>query len=257
MEFEAFHIKRLFELLAEKKKIDPCHSGFKSIDGDHDLDLVSGKYLYEKYGEALRAIEMKEKHIKCRLSILNTIAKATNFDSYTSFLQQFTFIQSSAHARFVGNWWSYARANAIPALLKAPVKISSDAHGILQMKMKGGQNNFKGIVEIRANNLFCQLDAGNEKMFQIILKTGALERIQVMQGVFSGISSGFEPIAGREVFIKEEELDFENMIWRSFPLNAKTHELHKHVLNYFKTYKGNCIRGGRSSTFSIEDLLLK
>lgn len=88
--------------------------------------------------------------------------------------------------------------------------------------------------------MFCHLDSDRNKKMLIILKGNVNKHSQVLQGVFSGISSTGDPIAGRELFIREHVLPLKDMKWQALALDDVS--LDPRIRKYFENPKDNCIK---------------
>ena len=74
----------------------------------------------------------------------------------------------------------------------------------------------------------------------------------MLQGVFCGISSAGDPISGREILLREDHLDYEEMQWEQVRLdNPQTAPC---IREYFKSSHQNCIKIRGVSTFTLDDL---
>jgi hypothetical protein len=95
-------------------------------------------------------------------------------------------------------------------------------------------------VQLRSGCLFCELDSGKDKKLYIVIRGNTNEQVKVLQGTFAGMSSTSDPIGGRELFIREHELDFAEMKWNKLPVdnNKLDHSINK----YFSQAEGNCLK---------------
>ncbi|HCS21244.1 MAG TPA: hypothetical protein DIW47_11905 [Bacteroidetes bacterium] len=96
------------------------------------------------------------------------------------------------------------------------------------------------------------LDSGNGKKLSLVFKLGNTTELELLQGVFCGISSAGDPISGREILVKELEQDYEKMKWAQ--LSLKDENTDPRILNYFAEYAPNCIKIKNVSSFQLSDL---
>jgi hypothetical protein len=252
-------IKLLFEKLAAA--IDGHQSldsrGFHKMSdyigkktGNHSID---NRYLYETYTRLNKNIKEGKKEVKIYVEKLDIISKALGYERFLHFTETILSPVDKQLAGCIGTWWSIVRANNGQYILKAPVKLSmkKDQSGIL-IELQGGQRVFNGTVTLRAGNIFCELDTGIDKKLYIVMKVGTSAHPRLLQGTFSGISTAGDPIAGRELFLREEKLKFEEMKWSKLDVDNNT--LDSRINHYFSDYEKNCIKINNVSTFSMTDL---
>jgi hypothetical protein len=104
--------------------------------------------------------------------------------------------------------------------------------------------------------VYCLLESKQDKNLHLVFNVGHSKRPNVLQGVFSGMSTAGDPIAGREVLVRRKEKIFELKNSRqsiSEMLKSKSEE-EKIIGKYFKEVNQNILKGGKSSTYELTDL---
>lgn len=247
-------VKQLIEALARAANESLDHRGFEMMS-DH-IEKITGqeitrKYLYETYRKVCADIKAGVQEVRNYEEKLDTISKAIGYRRYLDFEKAVTQPVDAQLKPYAGNWWSIVRANAGAYLLKAPVRLYEDEQQ-MRIELQGGLHLFKGTVTLRAANLFCTLESGKDKSIQLVMKAGAASDPLLLKGVFSGISTAGDPIAGRKLLLREHDLPFGQMHWKKLPLDDTG--LDPRIDRYFSHYEKNCIKITQVSTFSMRDL---
>jgi hypothetical protein len=127
----------------------------------------------------------------------------------------------------------------------------------MQMILKGPSRAFKGELRKKEQNLFAFLQTEDAKELHLIFKIGVVSDPEVLQGVFSGISSNSEPIAGREVLVRLVDKSFEDLKNQRISIEdaAESPEKMMRLLaKSFKDYEKNSLKVTGGSTFRLSDL---
>jgi hypothetical protein len=249
-------VKRLIEELAEITNESLDNRGFEVmsnyIEEKADI-LITKRYLYETYSSVYQSSKDGVKEVRVFADKMDTISKVLGYKNFNGFMQIALKPIDPLLKGCIGKWWSIVRANNGAYLLKAPVKIFLNENQTeILIELQGGQRSFSGNVSLRAGNIFCELDTGKDKKLYVVMKVGTSEHPLLLQGTFAGISSAGDPIAGRELFVREEKLSFEEMKWEKLPVGENN--LDVRINDYFGKYEGNCLKIGLVSTFSKSDL---
>ncbi len=158
-----------------------------------------------------------------------------------------------------GFWYSYVRCNSgQPFVLRAPVEIVVRYRDV-EMELRGSRRTFKGKMKLEGDCIFCLLESGDTKNLHLIFKTGLESTPNVLQGVFSGLSTANDPIAGREILIRQPGMDdlkkLTNDRLSIDKLLSSGTEDEKIIARYFSNVDENILKAGRSSNFEITDLI--
>lgn len=247
-------IKLLYEKLADVVGDSLDHSGFlimsEYIEKETGI-LISQTYLYDTYRSIEKAIKGGNKPVRMYTQKLDTIAKAIGYSRFSEFLKGHLVEINPILKGCEGNWWHFIRAYSGEYIVKAPVKISHEENR-MKIELKGRELFYKGSIELRSGNLFCNLDTGNHKILFIVLKIGTIRNPILMQGTFAGISSATNPVGGKLILLRENKLEFSNMNWEKMELG--TAKIDRRILRYFKTYESNCLTIEKVNTCDFGDI---
>lgn len=261
IEYYPADLKKLLEALVERagKTLAPAHvkemheymleNKFKSPFGED--------YLYRKiYLEVKDADEKHNKPITLNTQNIEAIAKFLGFKSYNEFVERTNRPVHKSLENCVGSWYSYVRCNSgLDFILISPVSIYVEG-GEAFMTLKGKQRTFTGKLKFEGNCIYCLLESKQEKNIHLVFSVGFSNAPNVLQGVFSGMSTAGDPIAGREVLIRQSE-EFQQLknsrksIKEMIESDSEEEWL---IASYFSLPEGNIIKARRSSTFDFADL---
>lgn len=250
------HVLRLLELLAEKENQALDRSGFgrmsEAICDSQKTTAVDQRYLYDWYRKVQKLLEAGVETCNPQKLHMDIIAKHLGYPAFRHYESQQDSKVSRNLASCVGNWWSYVRANSGEVVFKTPVSIQLDpVNQIVSMEFRSKSKIFKGIVSEDSSCLTTLLDSGEGKKLGLVFKIGNTS-MKVLQGVFCGISSAGEPIAGREILVRETDLSYEEMKWELLSLNDPT--VDERIRTYFSEHTQNCIKIRGVSSFGWGDL---
>lgn len=259
MTYNAPDILKLLNAIAEETNHTLAHADIEQIyddikDRDPVLLSMSADYIYRKlYLHVRDAIPKRNTTIRLNKSYIEALARALGYKTYQDFLNEKHPDRKEALVKCIGNWYSYVRCNSgKPDVLVAPVRIYPEGKKIC-VELKGSERLFSGIAKLNESCLYCFLESDRSKNLHIVLKVGVSINPEVLQGVFSGISSAGDPIAGREVFIRQEQ-KFDLMKPRKFRIADAESKEEKAVAAYFNKKEKNILKGGIASSFILEDL---
>ena len=253
MKYRSLDILRLVKaLVAEKRKslthwdMVPMYEELKKTQ--QALARSHEDYLYKLYLNVKDA--GKRDMISLKDGYIDALARLLKFDSYEAFLSA---DDAPILTSCLGSWYSYVRCNSgSKNVLISPVNIymsGTDVH----MLLKGPSREFQGVLKTTGDCVYAVIESGKTKHIHLVFKIGRITKPDLLQGVFSGISSGGDPIAGREILIRQKNKVFEELRPKRVHLDKliRTEPL---VANYFEKQHKNILKGGRSSTFTIDDL---
>lgn len=255
MEAKISHLDILLDQLSAKTKqpLDP--RGFEEMS--ETIGNISSKYLYENlYRKKENAKKKKIETINVQPSKLDRIAQFIGFNNYRVFTEALDKPISKILIELTGNYYSYVRRNDDQGvILRSPVKIVEN-DGEIWMELKGGRWDFEGRVELENGCLFVLLKSSGGKMIHHVYKIGRREKPKLLQGIFSGVSTAFDPIGGRVVLIRMDEAydELEKKELKISDLKKSKSADSKSLAKFFATYQDNNLRIGKVTTFSIDDL---
>lgn len=259
MEFDTVHIKGLLKELSEHTGQTFDGVGFmvmsEALQEFREFPETSKRYLSEKLYKRLQKCDTQK--VGLMRDKLEKIAQFLNYKNLQDFITKNFSPLDKRLEGCIGNWYSFVRCNSgKPDILISPVRIYAEQQKVY-FELKGMRRRFRGELRLKGSCLFCLLDTGTDKEIHLSFKIGMEEKPLVLQGTFSGVSSGGDPIGGREILIRDDELNFEKLINKKMKLNeaATSDELKwRKVAEYFSSYEGNNLKISNVSTFDLDDL---
>ncbi len=254
MDVEIRLLKKTMEMLSIKSGHSLDHAGLKKIS----LMIFGpgeGRYLYHnihhriKSGDDGDSIGLQEFH-------LNEIAKFLGYNSFNEFKQQIEIPADPVLTALHGSYYCYVRASHQEGyILRSPVNISSK-DGRTWLQLQGKSYVFEGEVVLRQGCLFILMESAEGKSFYHVYRIGTRKSPEVLQGVFAGVSTAFDPIGGRTVLVRQQECfeSLSNAKMRISDLYDSDVKNDKILAAYFREYPGNNLSTKKAVGFSWEDL---
>ncbi|HZY78364.1 MAG TPA: hypothetical protein VFE50_02490 [Cyclobacteriaceae bacterium] len=239
-------LKLLDALKTEHKGADFSMKGFEMMA--EELEGINGKYLYELYrGTSKHPHEEK----------LNTIAKAIRYSSFREFVESQKLGEDPVLKSIEGEYYCYIRMHLEEGkVLRSPVRIFPNK-GRMSYFLKGGRLEYTGEVTIANGCLFVLMRSNDgTKSFYHVYRIGSMESPEVLQGIFSGISSDSNPIGGRAVLVRKNE-SFDSLTKTKMDLQSLSEsilDVEKRIAGYFRNKSENNITIKAPYTFGPEDL---
>lgn len=189
------------------------------------------------------------------LTRLDAIAKFVGHRNYRAFLESLNL--DSGLQSLIGEYYCFVRMNQEKGeLLRSPVKIFPK-DGRISYYLKGSRLHYEGELKKSEGCLFVLMKSiKGDKSFYHVYRIGAMDKPEVLQGIFSGVSTNFNPIGGRAVLVRANE-SFENL--KIGRLDVKTLRRSKQVIEqnlalYFEKMEENNLSISTPSTFDRRDL---
>lgn len=254
MNNEESYVKNLIEKFAEKVGVGTTWKGFEQMSlelFEQTQEKITPRYLkYTLYdGKRLP-------NTKTRVSNLDIIAKFVAGTNYRTFCENIDSKVDSVLKSIVGNYYCFVRMNHEEAnLLRSPVKITL-SNGHVYYHQKGGRLQFTGEIQKHEGCLFVLMQSDEGKSFYHVYRIGKRTSPEVLQGVFSGVSTDFKPIGGRAVLLRANKpfeslktgiLDIRKM------LKSKREE-DVALARYFQHREENNLSIKPSPNFNLRDL---
>ncbi len=100
------------------------------------------------------------------------------------------------------------------------------------------------------------MQSDSRKEFHHVYRIGKRETPDVLRGMFSGVSTNFDPIAGRVVLIRQKEKFEELKIAQLDMSQLQTSDAvtDRRLAEYFQQFEDNNLRISGTPYFSIDDL---
>lgn len=255
MRYKAADIKKLLEEVALKSGMTLEYASFKEIYSKMEEALgdlpFKEDYLYKR---VMPEIKKQKKIISLNANYVEHLVKYLQFNNYDAFLKAKPFHPVLENC--VGNWYSYVRCNSgQDYVLISPVRIFQEGREI-NILLKGKVRTFAGKLKFEGSCLYCLLESNEDKNLHLVFNIGFAKIPNVLQGVFSGMSTAGNPIAGREVLIRQEEKfgALQNSRRPIAELVKSNKEIEKLIGLYFSSAERNILKAGMASTYELDDL---
>lgn len=248
------HLKKMLDALQKKTGYS---SGKDLVEIAAKLGLENHQYIYKYIHLEVNKHEPNDM-MTVREALFRKILLYIGFKDYNAFKQS---LEQSINAQLLsceGSYYSYVRRNSeeIGILFRSPVKMWVERNE-LKFELHGPSTIFSGTVRLRHDCMFILMEAPDGgKAFHHIYKLGTRKRPNVLQGIFSGVSTAFHPIGGRTVLIRHEQ-PYEKLKNAELEINKikKSKILEERRLAYyFEKYFNNNVKSDISSTFGLGDL---
>lgn len=252
-------VKKMLDDLSKQTTEPLDHAGFgymsEIINEKAGKDLISQKYLYESLFKKVEKLQDTEgASLRLSLCKLDGIARYLGYGNFGEMEQQYEqpihpILQSCS-----GNWLCYVRRSTSKAVvLASPVQIKVEGQRA-DFYLQGPTRQYRGTIHHKQGCLFANFGSEDGKYFQHVYKVGSCKAAEVIQGVFVGVSSAFDPIAGRVILARcpQEMNQVKN---ESFVLADANDRLPQAVREYFNDYCNNNLKINAPITFDYDDLL--
>jgi len=253
MKIKVHHLDRLLLLLSEKTNEPLDRAGLRNIASE--IGGIGDDYLYKKIYYVIRNLP-KDEELSLRDAQLNSIARFLGHKNILSLIGSLEIPGDKQLESLLGNYYLFVRQNSAKGMLfQSPVEIRS-IEGKVILRLKGPSWTYEGELRIRHGCLFVLLVSPEDKSFYHIYKIGTRRDPKVIQGIFSGVSTAFDPIGGRAVLLKVDQpfstlrnqaYKYEELLESAVPENQR-------LAAYFKEYSKNNLAINKVVSFGIEDL---
>jgi hypothetical protein len=250
MKGEESYLRNLIERAADEARTDLSWKGFKEMafaiaeKTKAKLDAAYLKYtLYEG--------KSKSKPNKTKLDVIAQYVGYKNYRAFCESLDADPILQS-----MVGQYYCYVRMNKEQGkILRSPVEISAK-DGQIHYHLKGGRLSYSGEITKREGCLFVLMKSPEGKSFYHVYRIGARPFPEVLQGIFSGVSTDFEPIGGRAILWRSNK-PFDSMKTGKLDITVMQKSKQKNeklLATYFQRKDSNNLSIKSVYTFGPEDL---
>ena len=253
MKIKVRHLHRILAALSEKTREPLDRAGLRNMATE--IGGIGEDYLYKKIFYEIRDLDEQDT-LSLRDAQLNSLARFLGFKNILTLLASFESPLDEQMQSLVGNYYIYVRQNSTRGLVfQSPVEIKQ-AEGRFVLRLKGPSWTYEGDMSIKHGCLFVLLVSPESKSFYHIYKIGTRREPKVIQGIFSGVSTAFDPIGGRSVLIKVREpfSALKNHAYSPDELVNTPFPEGKVLATYFRDYGKNNLSINKVVSFGIEDL---
>jgi hypothetical protein len=253
MKVDVHALREMLQALAVKTGKSLDHTGLNEIS--EMIDGLGTNYLYKKIDQQIKN-RADQEMIGVGPFQVNRILNFLGFNSLDAFQEHIANPISDQLMSLIGNYYSYVRANHTEGIvLRSPVRIYKGESNLI-FELRGKDQVYKGDITLSEGCLFILMKSGQGKYFHHVYKVGVRKNPLVLQGVFSGVSTAFDPIGGRTVLIRQS-LSFEDLNNRkekAEEMISSSQVEENRVGKYFKDYCNNNLSPFKSSDFGYDDL---
>ena len=253
MKLKVRHLHRLLLLLSEKTKEPVDRGGLRNMA--LEIGGIGEDYLYKKIFYEIKNLD-ENLELSLRDAQLNSIARYLGYKNVLRLVATFENPVDEQMQSLVGNYYIYVRQNSSKGMVfQSPVEIRQ-LEGKFFLRLKGPSWSYEGELRLHHGCLFVLLVSPQMKSFYHIYKIGTRREPKVIQGIFSGVSTAFDPIGGRAVLLKKDD-PFSALRNQAFTIeemrNSPLRE-EKIMAGYFKEYSKNNLSINKVVTFGMDDL---
>jgi hypothetical protein len=253
MKVHVLTLQKLLAALSQKTGKTLDYAGLK--DMSETIGDLGSDYLYKKILQEIKSKGDDELHGIGAFQ-LTRILNFLGFNSLQSFEDSLNNPLNDQLQSLAGNYYSYVRANHVQGVvLRSPVRIYREESKMI-LELKGKDQLYHGTITEKEGCLFILMTSGEGKSFHHVYKIGSRKFPKVLQGVFSGVSTAFDPIGGRTVLIRQEA-SFDTLTNRKEKAEVmiKSADVEEtRVGSYFQNYYNNNLSPSKSSDFGYDDL---
>lgn len=255
MEAEVRHLETLLEQLKAKTNQPLDRRGLEVME---ELTGVKQKYLYESIVLRIRdAKKFKNQTVNLHETKLDQLAKYLGFTGFRAFARKIDTPPDSVLAATVGTYYSIVRRNDGPAMLLLSPVLIAEENDNFYYTLKGPVRTYKGRLTFVNGCLFVLMQEPKGKQVHHIYNIGQSISPEILQGIFSAVTTNFEPIGGRTVLMRTKE-QFENM--KATQISQKEYGKakdsgSKQIAAYFKEFSKNNLKLNRVVTYTKDDLI--
>lgn len=246
-------VRKLLDRLIEITGYTPDYTGFR--DMSEKLSLRNSDYLYKKVHSVIQG-KNERTSVGLSRSHLNQLVVPLGFKSFLEFEASLSGSIHPQLSSLIGTYYCYVRANLKESVvLRSPVRIWKKENKILY-ELKGPSSYYRGEISFRHGCLFVLMVSPEGKTFHHVYKIGNRFEPKILQGIFSGVSTAFDPIGGRTVLVRQEG-QFDVLTNRRMSVSAmkkSRQEEDRQLSVYFNAYNNNNLASNRSTTFGLDDL---
>jgi len=253
MKIKVRHLHRILLKLSEKTNEPLDRAGLRNMA--LEIGGISEDYLYKKIFYEIKNLA-NDFEMSLRDAQLNSVARFLGHHNITTLLAEFDNPANEQLASLIGNYYVYVRQNSNKGLIfQSPAEIR-ELDGRFILRLIGPSWTYEGDVKIRHGCLFILLSSPESKSFYHIYKIGTRREPKVIQGIFSGVSTAFDPIGGRAVLIRvaQQLNEMKNHAFTREEMNASPFSEGKILANYFRDYSRNNLSINKVVSFDVEDL---
>ena len=254
-EYQAKHLKILLDRLSKATSESLGYHGLGQISAVVG-NGISQEYLYYRLERKLAPIADDSATLKLAPDKIETLVRFLGYQNFNEFQESIDRPMDKALIALEGTYYLYVRKNSTTgAVLRSPAKIEKEKN-VFRLTVKGADRLYQGIIEISNGCITCLMQAA-DKAFYHVYRVGKRNSPKVVQGIFAGVSSAFDPIGGRCLLVRQNA-PFDKLSIEKLSIEAlmELEQLELYSLGkYFKTFENNNLRTNTTVSFDFDDLV--
>ncbi|MDV3307422.1 MAG: hypothetical protein LOY03_01215 [Cyclobacteriaceae bacterium] len=253
MELTIQQVDRLLREVSQKSGYKLEYASFEYIAEAIGQGMTK-KYLYENLYLRVRDAKVKSAKIRLQENRLNVIAAYLGYNNIRDF-REGKRGEDPVLSGLLGNYYCYVRRNSKDTVVfRSPVRISK-SRGEYVFELRGPRWTYRGVVMSSDGSVFVLMRSESGKQIHHVYRIGKAQHPKVLQGIFSGVSTTFEPIGGRVVLAAVDQ-PFEKLENKELTPDdlKKDKTLGARLARYFGKYEENNLRINPPMGFNEGDL---
>jgi len=208
MKVQSHYIDKLLDEVCEELGVAKDNKGLgQACDS---IEAVGRDYLYKNLLQKIKDKKPNEV-VSVRGTQIDIVSRFLKYDNFKDFMRHCDHPLDDVALKLIGNYYSYLRASSEEGvILKSPVRIFEHDRG-LKIQLIGKSYQYNGPVELKGECIFFTINTDVGKSFRHVYKVGKTLAPKILYGVFAGVSSTLDPIAGRVILRRSDGEVFEKM----------------------------------------------
>lgn len=256
-------ILKLMQALSEQTKFRLTNASLKEmhihLSNKYKKLPFREDYLFKQVLNAARNKERKgEATISLNEYYIDFIIGILEYENLADFEARYGKPAHHSLGACAGAWYSYVRCNSgSPDVLRSPVYIKESGKEV-SIELRGPVRIFTGVLAWEAGCIYSLLESRGGKKLQLVFRSSEINKPNLLQGVFAGVSAGAEPIAGRELLVRADETQepLTNAKMKIDEMIASEDDAVRRIGHYFSEEQYCILKAGKSVNFNINDLQL-
>jgi hypothetical protein len=247
------YLDMLLDAVCEKSGHGKHHAGLKECNSI--IGLAEG-YLYKHIYYKIRN-KAPNDEVGVGSVPVSLILKYLEYPNFQAFIYNCDRPIDNILVKAVGSYYSYVRENSDEGfVLRSPAKIFMEDRQV-HFELRGPKWIYSGKVHFVNGCLFITMNSHSGKSFHHVYKIGLRERPEMLLGVFTGVSTAFDPIGGRAV-LERSDRDYKDLEAQRLSIEKLGKSKSKRdvaLAKYFEERLKNNLIVPPPTTFTYEDLV--
>ncbi len=253
--YQAKHLRILLDRLSKATGESLDYHGLGQISSEVGNGISQG-YLYYSLERKLTHIADDLETLKLAPDKIETLVRFLGYENFNEFRESVERPMDTVLVGLEGTYYLYVRKNSTAgAVLRSPAKIEKEKNELF-LALKGADRLYRGSIEMSNGCITCLMKTA-DKAFYHVYRVGKRNSPKVVQGIFAGVSSAFDPIGGRCLLVRQnesfDELSIEKLRTEEL-IESEQADLYA-VGKYFNNFEDNNLRTHKAVGFDFDDLM--